>query len=174
MVFSQVALVPAPQHTSGEEHSGPEPHLQLKTSQMLPVVPQSPDSQQSPLRQTPLQQIWPDPQSLLLEQPHSPLALQVVIPSGQQVGLPWASRQHTVLRQSGPVARKTGVYSHRSVASLHEPSWHVNSSHAPQLTGLPQVLITSPHFGAGVPTPHVWFFVGGVQQVSSAGRVSHT
>jgi hypothetical protein len=55
--------------------------------------------------------------------------------------------------------------------SEHVAVWHVRSSQPPQLTRWPQLLTTSPHFGAGVPTPHVASRLCAVQQRPPASHV---
>jgi hypothetical protein len=50
-------------------------------------------------------------------------------------------------------------------------AWHVRSVHPPHSTRWPQLFRTSPHFGAGVPTPHVASRLCAVQQRSRASHV---
>ena len=66
-------------------------------------------SQQSVLAmQLPLQQSWFAAQSAALSQRQRPLAVQTVVPSGQQTGCSLAFSQQTVV-QPGPSSPKTGV-----------------------------------------------------------------
>jgi hypothetical protein len=60
------------------------------------------------------------------------------------------------------------------VLVLQDPLKQVLTAHWPQLTDLPQLLVTVPHFGLAVPTPHVLSSLSGVQQTSGFGRVSQT
>jgi hypothetical protein len=50
----------------------------------------------------------------------------------------------------------------------------VCAGHEPQFTSSPQLLVTVPHLGAGVPIPHVTLSLCGKQQTGLAGRVSQT
>ncbi len=124
----------------------------LQTHWPVVLLQTSPDGQ---VPQEPSQPSGPHSLPWQFGVQHCPFSSQVVVPAGQQTGAPAAFRQQIVAQVPGSGWPKTGVYTHVLFGPVQAPFWHTSSAQAPQLTVCPQLLVTLPHLGEGVPTPQV-------------------